>query len=67
MKQDKPWLSYCFCCKRKHYVNLQPCPGCAGRGGFTEQPVSAKVAGDCLANYQCNGCEAYADHTGGYV
>ena len=55
------WLEYCNWCRRKHYVTLRGCPTC---GIYeTPQPVSDNVASQCGANYSCDGCQAYSDHT----
>lgn len=61
---EKPhrWLEYCKVCKRRHRVEMRPCPGCSGRGGYTPQPVSDSVASKCYANYNCEGCMAYEAH-----
>ena len=58
------WLEWCSQCKRKHFVKNQPCPECEGRGGWTPQPVSDRVANTCYHNNACEGCRAYLDHTG---
>ena len=55
------WLEYCKSCKRKHYMTYQKCPSC---GVYeTPQPASSNVANTCHAQYECDGCEAYREHT----
>lgn len=60
--QDKnhSWNEWCKSCKRYHRVSLQPCPDCGHH--YTPQPKSDRVYDSCLANYSCDGCQAYRDH-----
>jgi len=58
------WLEYCPFCKRRHRVSMQPCPSC--NIYFTPQPISDKVYEQCGADYDCEGCIAYRDHTNPY-
>ena len=60
----KSILIFCKSCKKKHRMTMQPCPNCDGRGGSISQPVSDNVFDNCYANYECEGCESYRDHTG---
>lgn len=57
------WMEFCKSCGRKHRVMLKPCPSCNGGGGYTPQPVSEKVYETCHADYDCDGCMAYREHT----
>lgn len=39
---------------------MRTCPSC---GAYeTPQPVSDKVYEKCMADYDCDGCQAYRDH-----
>ena len=58
------WLEWCKPCQRKHLVSLQSCPTC--NTYETPQPVSEKVADSCSADYSCDGCMAYREHTNPY-
>ncbi len=58
------WLEYCKCCGRKHRVMLKDCPTC--NVYETPQPVSDKVCDQCGADYSCDGCCAYREHTNPY-
>ena len=58
------WMEYCKTCKRKHYVTMQTCPTCEVYE--TSQPVSVRVYERCQADYDCDGCIAYRDHTNPY-
>ena len=60
------WLEYCKACDRKHYMTMQPCPSCSGRGGSFGQPKSEKVWEQCRGIEECEGCEAYREHTNPY-
>lgn len=60
--QEPVFLEYCPSCGHKHRMRNQPCPACFGRGGWTPQPVSGKVADQCRADYSCDGCVAYRQH-----
>ena len=55
------WLEYCKSCNRKHRVMMRDCPTCSVYE--TAQPISDKVADQCGADYSCDGCEAYREHT----
>jgi hypothetical protein len=57
---EHTWLEYCKSCDRKHRVYSQPCPTCGVN--YTPQPASDKVYDKCMANYQCDGCQAYEEH-----
>ena len=57
------WLEYCKSCGRKHLVTYKSCPTC--NIYETPQPVSENVRDKCHANYSCDGCMAYREHTGG--
>lgn len=59
------WLEYCQVCKRKHYITLKSCPEC--NVYETPQPVSEKVYEHCSADYSCDGCQAYREHTRPYI
>jgi hypothetical protein len=54
------WLEYCKWCQRKHVMIQRPCPSCGVY--FTSQPKSDKVMENCGAHYDCDGCDAYAEH-----
>ena len=58
------WLEYCKSCGHKHRVMLRNCPTC--NVYETPQPVSDKVYDHCSANYSCDGCMAYREHTNPY-
>ena len=58
------FMMYCSYCKRKHIMKQQPCPTCGVY--YTPQPVSEKVYDKCGADYSCDGCVAYRDHTNPY-
>ena len=63
MSEGSVFLEYCRACKRKHYMTLQPCPECNGRGGWIPMPKSEKVADECgYLGYRCDGCDAYREH-----
>lgn len=59
--KEMVWLEYCKSCKRKHRMTAQQCPTCDVYE--TSQPVSNKVADDCKADYSCDGCMAFREHT----
>lgn len=61
-KAQKGWLEKCVWCGKKHVMTMQTCPKC----GVYEvaQPKSEKIK--CMVVYQCDGCEAYAEHTNPY-
>lgn len=61
-KKEYHFYWYCNSCKRQHRMVNKPCPSCGGRGDWTPQPVSDKVADGCSANYECDGCLAYREH-----
>ena len=73
MKMDKTlksitdtlrFLQFCKSCGRKHLMAQRSCPTC---GVYeTPQPVSDKVLDECHADYSCDGCIAYRDHTNPY-
>jgi hypothetical protein len=57
------FLEWCPSCKRKHYMIVQPCPECGGRGGWIAMPKSERVVDNCFyLHYECEGCEAYRGH-----
>ncbi len=58
------WLQYCKSCGRDHYVMNLGCPTC--NVYETPQPVSENVRDHCTADYSCDGCIAYRDHTNPY-
>ena len=58
------WLEYCKYCKRKHYMTQQPCPECGVYD--TPQPKFEGVHDTCHADYACDGCCAYREHTNPY-
>lgn len=58
------WLEYCKSCKRKHRVKQRGCPTCDVYE--TPQPVSERVSDCCGADYSCDGCHAYRQHTSPY-
>ena len=58
------WKEYCKSCGYKHYVSMRPCPTC--NVYETPQPVSDNVLNKCGADYSCDGCVAYRDHTNPY-
>ena len=61
MKKEPVWLEWCRSCKRKHYVTMMPCPSC---GVYSvPHPVSDAVANACGGMPECDGCEAYREHT----
>jgi len=62
LESEPVFLMYCSSCGHKHRMTNQPCPVCLGRGGWTPQPVSEKVAERCQADYACDGCMAYREH-----
>lgn len=55
------WIEYCPSCKRKHIFKMSPCPTCGVY--WTPQPKSEIVLEKCNADYSCDGCQAYRDHT----
>ena len=57
--KERSFLLYCESCKRKHRMMEQQCGSCGGRGGWTPQPVSSRVADECRADYRCDGCYTY--------
>ena len=58
------WLDYCKWCNRKHYMIQRPCPTCDVY--CTPQPRSDRVCDECGADYSCDGCMAYREHTNPY-
>ena len=58
------WLEPCKSCKRQHWVVSQLCPACGVH--HTPQPLSEKVLETCNADYDCDGCQAYREHTNPY-
>ena len=58
------WLERCNSCGRKHRVMMRDCPTCIVYE--TPQPVSDKVSDSCGADYSCDGCMAYREHTNPY-
>lgn len=55
------WKEWCNKCFKFHIVTNKACPSCGVH--HTPQPVSEKVTEKHLyTRYQCDGCEAYADH-----
>ena len=64
MIKEATWLEYCKWCKGKHRMTLHQCPTC--NVYKTPQPVSDKVLDSCGADYSCDGCQAYRDHTNPY-
>lgn len=63
MNKNIVWLQYCYSCNRGHFVKMTKCPSCDGKGGHIPQPASNKVYDKCNANYECDGCRAYRNHT----
>ena len=63
-KQEVHWLEYCRSCGREHRVMMRDCPTCTVYE--TPQPASDKVSDSCGADYSCDGCIAYRDHTNPY-
>ena len=43
---------------------FQLCPSC--NTYETPQPVSEQVANNCYADYDCDGCVAFREHTNSY-
>ncbi len=64
MTKEIHWLEYCKSCGRNHRMKMRGCPTC--NVYETPQPASDKVADTCLAHYECDGCEAYKEHTNPY-
>jgi len=66
MKEEKQyqWLQFCKSCGRKHYMMIRDCPTC--NVYETPQPASDNVLDYCTADYSCDGCIAYRDHTNPY-
>lgn len=58
------FLDYCRVCKRKHIMEQLPCPSCGIY--YVPQPSSEKVRDNCGADYACDGCIAYREHTNCY-
>lgn len=61
IKELPVFLLWCDSCKKKHYMQNQPCSSCQGRGGNVIIPVSETVCGAWWRWYKCDGCEAYED------
>ena len=61
VKTKKVWLEYCKVCKRKHYMTMKYCPSC--NVYMVPMPISDNVVDSCGAYYECDGCEAYREHT----
>jgi hypothetical protein len=57
-------LVFCKSCNKSHLMRLKPCPTCDIYE--TPQPISEEVYNNCHANYQCDGCLAYKEHTNPY-
>ena len=58
------FLVYCKSCKRSHVMRNQKCSTC--QVYETPQPISEKVYNKCGADYCCDGCIAYREHTNPY-
>jgi rRNA maturation endonuclease Nob1 len=59
---SRNWKEWCDRCKKYHITTLKPCPSCGKYS--TPQPLSEKVYEKHLFyEYDCDGCEAYRDHT----
>ena len=58
------FLMPCSSCKRSHRMEQLPCPTCGVYA--TPQPASVEVANNCHADYSCDGCQAYREHTNPY-
>lgn len=62
--KEPVWLEWCPTCKRKHRTSVRKCPSCFVY--LTAQPVSENVPCVGSRRYECDGCEAYRDHTNPY-
>jgi len=50
---------------QKPGMTMQPCPKCGVY--LVPMPVSDRVYESCMADYSCDGCIAFREHTNPYV